>query len=96
MEETFGLIGQMIVADGKRDLVIAALLEGTRDMPGNLAYLIAEDLKDRNSIWITEVWQTKTDHANSLKLASVQAAIAKAQPHIVEVGTRVETRPLLP
>lgn len=95
MEEVYGLIGQMMVADGKRDLVIAALLEGTRDMPGNLAYLIAEDIEDPNSIWITEVWQTKTDHANSLQLPGVQAAIAKARPHIAGFGTRVETRPVV-
>ncbi|MEL7519190.1 MAG: antibiotic biosynthesis monooxygenase family protein, partial [Pseudomonadota bacterium] len=65
-----------------------------RDMPGNLAYLIAEDLEDPAAIWITEVWKTKTDHANSLKLPSVQAAIATARQHITGFGTRAETRPV--
>jgi quinol monooxygenase YgiN len=95
MEEAYGLIGQMKTAPGKRAEVIAALIEGTQEMPGNLAYLIAEDLEDENSIWITEVWQTKTDHANSLQLPSVQAAIGKARPHIAGFGTRVETKPVL-
>ncbi len=95
MEEAYGLIGQMKVADGMRGVVIAALLEGTQNMPGNIAYMIAEDLDDPNSIWITEVWQTKTDHANSLQLPSVQDAIGKARPHISGFGTRVETKPLL-
>ncbi|WP_299192935.1 antibiotic biosynthesis monooxygenase family protein [uncultured Erythrobacter sp.] len=95
MEETFGLIGQMKVAEGKRSEVIAALLEGTSDMPGNIAYMIAEDLEDPTSIWITEVWNTRTDHANSLQLPSVQAAIAKVREHITGFGTRVETRPVL-
>ncbi len=94
MEEAYGIIGQMKTAPGKRDEVIAALLEGTRDMPGNLAYLIAEDLEDETSIWITEVWQTKTDHANSLQLPQVQAAIGKARAHITGFGTRIETRPV--
>jgi quinol monooxygenase YgiN len=94
MEEAYGIIGQMKTAPGKRSEVIAALLEGTRDMPGNIAYLIAEDLEDENSIWITEVWQTKTDHANSLQLPQVQAAIGKARAHITGFGTRVETRPV--
>lgn len=94
MEEMYGLIGQMKVADGKRGEVIAALLSGTRDMPGNIAYMIAEDLTDPNSIWITEVWKTKTDHANSLNLPSVQEAIGKARAHITGFGTRVETRPV--
>jgi len=95
MEEVYGLIGQMLVADGKRTDVIAALIEGTQDMPGNIAYMIAEDVEDPNSIWITEVWQTKTDHTNSLQLPAVQAAIGKARANITGFGTRVETRPVL-
>lgn len=95
MEEVYGIIGQMTVAEGKRTEVIAALLQGTQDMPGNIAYMIAEDVSDQNSIWITEVWQTKTDHANSLQLPSVMDAIAKARPYITGFGTRVETRPIL-
>ncbi len=95
LEEMYGLIGQMKTAEGKRAEVISALLEGTRDMPGNIAYMIAEDLEDPNSIWITEVWQTKTDHANSLQLPAVQAAIGKARPHIAGFGTRVETKPVM-
>lgn len=94
MEEMYGLIGQMLTTEGKRAEVIAALIEGTNDMPGNLVYLIAEDLEDPNSIWITEVWQTRTDHTNSLQLPRVQEAIAKARPHIAGFGTRVETRPV--
>ena len=95
MEEAYGIIGQMKTAEGKRSEVIAALLEGTKDMPGNIAYLIAEDLEDENSIWITEVWQTKGDHANSLQLPSVQAAIGKAREHIAGFGTRIETKPIM-
>ncbi|MEM9310819.1 MAG: antibiotic biosynthesis monooxygenase [Pseudomonadota bacterium] len=94
MEDMYGLIGQMKVAPDKRRDIIALLAGATRDMAGNIAYLIAEDLEDDSSIWITEVWQTKTDHANSLKLPSVQDAIAKARPHITGFGTRVETKPI--
>ena len=63
-------------------------------MPGNLAYLIAEDTANPDSIWITEVWQTQADHAASLALPAVQATIAKARPLIAGFGTRVETRPV--
>lgn len=94
MEEIYGIIGQMKAVPGKRAELVAILLAGTRDMPGNLAYLIAEDLDDPDAIWITEVWQTKTDHGNSLKLDSVQAAIASARPLIAGFGTRAETHPV--
>jgi quinol monooxygenase YgiN len=95
MEEAYGLIAQMKVVEGKRGVVIAALLEGTNAMPGNIAYLIAEDQQDPTSIWITEVWETKEAHAASLELPGVQQAIGSARPHITGFGTRIETKPVL-
>lgn len=95
LTQAYGLIGQMKCAPGKRAEVLAALVEGTAGMPGNLAYLIGEDLADPESIWITEVWESREAHAASLKLPAVQAAIAKARPHIAGFGTRVETRPVV-
>ena len=94
VEETYGLIGQINALPGKRDELLKYLYEGTRDMPGNLAYIIGEDLADPDALWVTEVWRTRTDHENSLKLASVQAAIAKGRPLIAGFGTRAETRPV--
>ncbi|WP_066530861.1 putative quinol monooxygenase [Erythrobacter sp. CCH5-A1] len=94
MEEIYGLIGQMKAVPGKRAELAAILREGTGAMPGNLLYLIAEDLADPDAIWITEVWATRTDHANSLKLEAVQAAIARGRPLIAGFGVRAETRPV--
>ncbi|WP_240310914.1 antibiotic biosynthesis monooxygenase family protein [Altererythrobacter sp. ZODW24] len=94
MEEMYGLIAQMMAAPGKRDELIGHLFRGTRDMPGNRAYIIGKDLADENAIWITEVWNTKTDHTNSLKLPAVQDAIANGRPLIADFGMRVETLPV--
>lgn len=94
MAERYGIIGQMKTAPGKRSAVVQALVEGTKDMPGNIAYMIAEDLSDEESIWITEVWESKEAHANSLQLPQVQGAIGKAREHIAGFGTRVETKPV--
>ncbi len=90
----YGLIGKMKVADGKRDELVTILLEGTDKMPGCLSYIIANDATDANAIWITEVWDTKENHAASLKLPSVQAAIAKGRPMITGFGERFETEPV--
>ena len=94
VEEMYGLIAQMKAVPGKRSELIAILYAGTRDIPGNQLYLIAEDLDDPDAIWITEVWNTKTDHANSLQLPAVQEAIAKGRPLIEGMGMRAETKPL--
>lgn len=92
--EAYGIIGQMRTAPGKRDIVVSAMAKGTKNMPGNLAYLMAEDLSDSDSIWITEVWESKAAHAASLDLPTVREAIGIAREHIIGFGTRVETRPI--
>lgn len=94
MEEIYGLIGQLKAVPGKREELIAILREGTGAMPGNLLYLVAEDLDDPDAIWITEVWATRTDHENSLKLPGVQTAIGKGRPLIAGFSARAQTRPV--
>jgi quinol monooxygenase YgiN len=90
----YGLIGQMKAAPGQRDALIAILAEGTGAMPGCLSYIIAQDAGEADALWITEVWTDKDHHAASLKLPSVQAAIAKARPIIAGFGPRFETTPV--
>lgn len=90
----YGLIGQMKATPGKRDELIAYLLQGTGQMPGNLSYMINRDAADVDAIWIVEVWKDQAAHAASLKLPAVQAAITKARPIIAGFGTRAEVIPV--
>ena len=89
----YGIIGKMIATDGDRDELISILLDGTRDMPGCVSYIIARDSSDDNALWITEVWESQEHHAQSLSLESVQQAIAKRKPLIAGFGERFETIP---
>ncbi|MCB0729750.1 MAG: antibiotic biosynthesis monooxygenase [Ignavibacteriae bacterium] len=43
-------------------------------------YIISKDRTDSDIIWITEIWQNKEAHDNSLKLDSVRILIGKAMP----------------
>ena len=90
----YGLIGSMTAVEGKRDALIKILLDGVSGMPGCLSYVVAKDPKDTNGIWITEVWDSKESHAASLKLPSVQGAIAKGKPLIAKFGAYNETEPI--
>lgn len=90
----YGLVGIMTAAAGKRDELIKILLEGVDNMPGCLSYVVAKDPKDADGIWITEVWDNKDSHAASLKLPTVQAAIAKGRPLIAKFGSYNETEPV--
>lgn len=89
----FGMIGKMMAQPGKRAELIAILGAGTGEMPGCLAYLIAEDVKDPDAIWITEVWDRQSSHQASLALPEVKDAIAKGRPLIAGFELGVETRP---
>ncbi len=90
----YGLIGKMLAAPGKRDELAAILMASVGDMPGCLSYVVASDPGDATAVWITEVWDSPESHKASLKLPSVQAAIAKARPIIAGFGERFETTPL--
>jgi quinol monooxygenase YgiN len=92
--QMYGLIGKMIAAQGKRDDLIAILLDGVSGMPGCLSYVVAKDPADTNAIWITEVWDSKESHAASLKLPAVQAAIAKGKPMIASFAEHFITEPV--
>lgn len=91
----YGLIGKMTAEAGRRDDLIAILLEGVAGMPGCLSYVVAKDPTDADTLWITEVWDGKASHEASLALPSVQQAIARGRPMIAGFGPeRFETEPV--
>lgn len=90
----FGLIGKMIAVEGKRDELIKILLEGTKDMPGCLSYIVAKDKTDANGIWVTEVWKDEESHKASLSLPVVKNAIAKGKPLIAAFGNYTTVEPV--
>ncbi|MDP9103253.1 MAG: antibiotic biosynthesis monooxygenase [Pseudomonadota bacterium] len=89
----YGLIGSMTAKPGQRAALIAAIAEGSTDMPGCYSYVIAADAANPDLIWITEVWDSKQSHDASLNLPPVQAAIAKAKPLIGGMGSQTITTP---
>lgn len=90
----YGLIGKMLAAPGKREELLAIMLEGNGAMPGCISYVIARDPASEDGIWITEVWDSKDSHGASLQLSHVQATIAKAKPIIAGFGEYFATEPL--
>jgi quinol monooxygenase YgiN len=90
----YGLIGKMLAAPGKREELLAILLDNSQAMPGCLSYIVARDPASEDGIWITEVWDSRDTHQGSLQLPHVQAMIGKARPIIAGFGERFETEPL--
>lgn len=93
-EHMYGLIGKMTAVEGKREKLIEILLEGTNEMPGCLAYIVARDSTDKNAIWITEVWKDEASHKASLSLPVVKKAITKGKPLIAGFGDQIVIEPV--
>ena len=90
----YGLIGRMLAVAGKREELLAIMLEGNAAMPGCKSYVIARDPGSDDGIWITEVWDSREQHTASLQLPHVQATIAKARPLIAGFEEHIETEPM--
>lgn len=93
-QKMYGLIGKMTVVVGKRDELLAILLEGTGEMPGCLSYVVAKDPTDANGIWITEVWDSEQSHKASLSLPAVKQAITRGKPLIAGFSNSTVTEPV--
>jgi quinol monooxygenase YgiN len=74
----YGLIGRMLATAGRREELLAILLDNNEPMPGCRSYIVARDPASEDGIWITEVWDSQAEHQGSLQLPHVQAMIAKA------------------
>jgi quinol monooxygenase YgiN len=90
----YGLIGKMTAVSEQRGALVAILLEGTREMPGCLSYVVALDPTDADAVWVTEVWDSQASHEASLSLPSVQEAIARGRALIAGFADRVVTTPV--
>lgn len=75
-------MGSMRATPGHRDDVVAILLRGLDELPaaGCSSYVVNVSDTDPDTIWVFEVWASKTQHDASLQLPSVRAAIASAMP----------------
>lgn len=90
----YGLHGKMKSQPGRRDALIALLLDASGGMDGNLVYIVSADPADHDALWIYEVWESQAHHQASLQLPSVQALIAEARPLIAGMSDRIEFVPL--
>lgn len=90
----YGLIGKIKVVPGKRDALITILIQGPGDIPGCLSYVVAKDPADADAIWVTEVWDSRSSHEESLSLPSVLKAIQRGKPLIAGFAERFETEPI--
>ena len=90
----YGRIARITTVPGKRDELIAILIDGTSSMPGCLSYIVAQDPTSSEAVWITEIWDSRASHKASLSLPSVKEAISRAKRLIAGFDKPIETVPV--
>ena len=79
----YGLHGKLKATEGNGNKLAQILLEASAlvsTAKGCHLYLVSKDQEDKDAVWVTEVWDSKEDHDNSLKVEGVRALISKAMP----------------
>ena len=77
------LYGKLTAKQGHRDELASILIAASKlvsTAKGCKLYVIGLDKEDINSVYVTEIWDSKEDHDNSLNLKGVKELITKAIP----------------
>lgn len=77
------LNGKLTAKTGHRDELAAILIDASKlvsSAKGCQLYAVALSEHNTNDVFITEIWDSKQDHDNSLKLDGVKELIMKAMP----------------
>ena len=81
----FSVYGRMTALPGRRDELIAVLLDGFRaggDDSGLLTYSINEAFDDPDTLWLTQLWIDKDAHDATTRSESV-AAVTRQVPALL-------------
>jgi quinol monooxygenase YgiN len=84
----YGLHGKLKTTPGNGEKLADILLEASKlvsNAKGFGLYMVSLDSEDKDAVIVTEVWDTKEDHDNSLKSDAVKALIGKAMPLLAEM-----------
>ena len=95
--DRFGMFGKVIARQGQRDALVRNLLAAAElvgKAQGCELYVVHTSPTEPDTVWVTEVWRSKADHAASLSIKGVRELIAKTRPLIAEMGEPILTIPV--
>lgn len=87
MTNKYLLHGKLSAKAGHQNDLAIILLDASKlvsTAKGCKLYLIGIDQNDPNAVFVTEIWDTKEDHDNSLKVEGIKELIMKAMPILDE------------
>ena len=91
----YAMTGRLTAHPGQRDELANILLQSAEvvaQIGGCCAYIVLEDVKDADSVWVFETWDDKESHDHSLGDERVRALISEARPMIAAMAGGSEFR----
>ena len=83
----YGLTANLVAKPGKGEELANILLQAAELMqsaPGSLLYVVSCEPDNSDMIWVYEVWNSKEDHDDSLKIDGVGDLVGQAMPLLAE------------
>ncbi len=83
MENKYLLHGKLTAKAGQQKELADILIQASQLLStakGCQFYVVSYDKEDEASVYVTEIWNSKNDHDNSLKVEGVRELIIKAMP----------------
>lgn len=83
MENKYLLHGKLTAKEGQQKELADILIQASQlvsTAKGCQLYVVSYDKEDKASVYVTEIWDSKDDHDNSLKVEGVRELIMKAMP----------------
>ncbi|MCL1670346.1 putative quinol monooxygenase [Elizabethkingia ursingii] len=91
MKNKYLLHGKLTAKSGYKEELADILIQASQlvsTAKGCHLYAVSHEKDDATSVYITEIWDSKNDHDNSLKIEGVRELIMKAMPILDEQPTK--------
>ncbi|WNJ19097.1 putative quinol monooxygenase [Pontibacter sp. G13] len=85
MTKTLNVIGVLKVKPGHMEAVksiLQVLAQETRKEPGNIEYLVIEDIANPNTVFSIEKWASPDHEAKHWEASHLKEAFAQLGPHL--------------
>ena len=93
---SYALINRLTAKPGRRDEVVANLLDSGRSFDDDdacLLYLVAEASEDVDAIWVVDLWTSEERHAEALQDPSLRSVVAETIAMLEGPPEQIEVRP---
>jgi quinol monooxygenase YgiN len=93
----YAMTGKFTAQPGKGGQLSDILIRASKmvsGMQGCRAYIVLDDVKDEDDVWVFEMWDDKESHDASLRDENVRALIGEAMPILAGTPDGAELRVL--